>query len=176
MDATVCMALPYDIRSFNATTFALPLRCCGTHYDAMRSARDILAMLEDRGITRAQIASVLGISATNATKLYNDAKNGKPRKLAYDEGVALIEAFGLDDDADAPPSVSVDRLVLAISAALQNPPPGGWTADDAQSIAEVSARVAALDPGDPANPTTPRDIEMVVRGAIGLRRGDGRPA
>ena len=83
----------------------------------MDSADQILAELKRRGVTHAQIAKVLGVNTTNATMLYNpSAKTGKPRRMTYDEGVMLIDQFGLKPETDEPRvlplSLPVARLVV----------------------------------------------------------------
>lgn len=87
-----------------------------THHGPMDTSEMILSALKARNVTHERIAAVLGVATKNATRLFNpDPKTGKPRKLSYDEGMALINAFGLQDDADdgiEPMSLPVARLAV----------------------------------------------------------------
>jgi|UPI0004DFBD82 hypothetical protein len=83
----------------------------------MDTSEKILAALRERNVTHARIASVLNVTTNNATRLYNpDPKTGKTRKLSFDEGMALISAFDLDNqDEDRPiepMSLPVARLAV----------------------------------------------------------------
>lgn len=107
----------------------------------MDSADQILAELKRRGITHAQIAKVLGVNTTNATMLYNpSAKTGKPRRMTYDEGVLLINKFGLkpEPEAEAPGvlalSLPVARLVVQYVASQL-----GHAAPQADELVEETA-------------------------------------
>jgi phage repressor protein C with HTH and peptisase S24 domain len=62
----------------------------------MRESQQILDELGRRGISRAAVARVLGVSQPNATRLWQpDARTGKTRTLGFDEGQKLVTAFKL---------------------------------------------------------------------------------
>lgn len=127
-------------------TFALAYAGESAHLAAMRSTSDILAALKDKGVTHERIGVVLGITTPNATKLYNPAsKTGKPRKLSYDEGLKLIEEFGLSEaPANLEPlSEPVARLVVLHVANVLGASPSADVLDElAQDVAAFSEFVA----------------------------------
>lgn len=98
-------------------TFRLARITWAAHQLKMDTSEKILAALRERNVTHARIASVLNVTTNNATRLYNpDPKTGKTRKLSFDEGMALITAFDLDNqDEDRPiepMSLPVARLAV----------------------------------------------------------------
>lgn len=108
----------YDSRILHAsanTTFALDEAAYARHAEDMLTAAEILAALKERGVTQKAIANVLGVQQPNAATLYTPAKNGKLRQLSYDEGVALIEAFDLDEGAPKPKAAPAPNATVLTS-------------------------------------------------------------
>lgn len=83
-----------------------------THDSAVESSSEILDRLKRKGVTQQQIADVLGVAQPNVSTLYAQGKNGKPRQLKWDEGVKLIEEFGLGE---------ADREEVGVSEELLEP-------------------------------------------------------
>lgn len=148
-------------------TFAVAPVPVEWHAEQMLSQEDILSQLSARGITQGDIGAALGINRTNANKLFNPvAKTGKTRSLTWDEGVALIETFGLDRseetaepgelDAsdDTPPAlmgVQAARLVVQYVAqqlGVKIDPDDGRVEDLAQDIRAYSEFVASAQVGE----------------------------
>ena len=116
---------------------------------------DILAELIVRGITQGEIADALGIARPNANKLFKPAaKTGKTRTLTYDEGVMLIERFGLDRPEPAPVepmAVPVARLAVQYVAqqlGVKIDPDDERVEDLAQDIRAYSEFVASAQVGE----------------------------
>jgi len=107
------------------------------HLLDMDSAAEILAALREKGVKQAEIARVLNIAQPNAATLYTPAKNGKLRKLAYDEGLALIKAFDLDVEATAATTPSAEALEPILDALLPLAPSGRMTGQSLRALAEA---------------------------------------
>ena len=122
----------------------------------MDSQDQIIEALLARGIKQGEIARVLNVAPPNANRLFNPVgKTGKPRRLTYDEGVALIKAFGLDqanDDAPiAPMTVPVARLAVQYVAqqlGVRIDPDDQRVEDLALDIQAYSELAAASQIGD----------------------------
>ena len=125
------------------------------HARTMLRQADILTELAARGIKQGEIADALGITRPNANKLFKPAaKTGKTRSLTFDEGVTLIERFGLDKPDDSPVEamgVRAARLVVQYVAqqlGVKIDPDDGRVEDLAQDIRAYSEFVATAHVGD----------------------------
>jgi len=141
------------------TTFALAHRGTAVHHNGMLSSDEILAKLKANGVTHERIAAVLGVTTPNATKLYNPAgKTGKPRRLAYDEAVKLIEKFELTEAVKpiGPLSEPVARLLVQYVASRlgvkvsPEDPQVGELAQDIQAFSEFAAEPHVRESSDKA--------------------------
>lgn len=128
------------------TTFALDARFLALHPDEMRSAAQILAALrqrlDQREITQSDVARVIGITQPNVATFWVPAtKTGKTRKLSYDEGVALIQAFDLnaEEAAEQPRSTypNAEMLEPILDALLPLVPQGRVTDQSRRALAEA---------------------------------------
>lgn len=74
----------------------------------MRESQQILDEIVRRGISRTDVARVLGVSQPNATRLWQpDSRTGKTRALGFDEGQKLVIAFKLlegEGEGQLPPT------------------------------------------------------------------------
>lgn len=156
------------MKAIGNTTFALDALINGAHLWDMQSAAQILDALKQRKITQTAIAKVLGINQPNVNTLWNPAKNGKLRKLTYDEGVALIAAFGLDDEpAEQPASVpSAETLEPILDALLPLVPNGPMTAQSRRALAEAMSYGLALLGSSGTNPANGDAIAVAARAAV----------
>jgi len=83
----------------------------------MLKADELLAALRERGVKNAQVEETLGLPSSRVAEIF-----GKRRRLQYDEGVQLIERFGIADPALEPLSIPVARLVvLYLAEAVGSP-------------------------------------------------------
>lgn len=92
-NASVCQALFADFS--NAPRVSL------RHKGRVLGSKEILGELERRGVEKKDIARVLGVDASQITRLFST--EGKPRKLQHDEAVRLVEEYGLEQGPDALP-------------------------------------------------------------------------
>ncbi len=153
------MTAIYDFRtlpSMECATFVVDCVRRGWQGHQMDKQEALMIALRERGVKQEEIARVLGIAQANVSKLYNSvSKTGKPRKLSYDEGVALINAFGLDPQNDSAPiepmSVPVARLAVQYVAqqlGVRIDPDDQRVEDLARDIQAYSELAAASQIGD----------------------------
>lgn len=117
------MQLRYDNRMGDAR----PKTICGVdayqpsrHYSGMLGTNQLLAALERRGISQAEIARVLGLPSSRISEMYS----GK-RQVKLDEAKKLVDAFALEDGEPVPPiSQQIARLlILHVANQLRAPMP-----------------------------------------------------
>jgi hypothetical protein len=150
--------LVYDFRTFPSTgyaTFGIENDTARWQGRIMWSSASILETLIERGVTQGQIADVLGIATSGGNRLFKPAaKTGKPRKLTYDEGVLLIERFGLEDGAiDTAEAISLPTARLAVQyvsqqLGVQLDPDDERVGNLAQDILALSEFVATSRSGE----------------------------
>jgi antitoxin component HigA of HigAB toxin-antitoxin module len=103
----------YDKRSADATpsTIFAVERCLNeAHHAAMLGADELLKILEQRGVTRAEISRVLNLPSSRVSEMYT----GK-RRLQLDEAKTLVEKFGIEEGVN-PLSVPIARLLILYGA------------------------------------------------------------
>jgi hypothetical protein len=81
----------------------------------MLSTETILAALEERGIKNKDIERVTGLGPVEVSRL----RTGK-RRLLFDEGAALMQAFDLLTPTSAPAPDVLQMLVKHLAAALRS--------------------------------------------------------
>jgi transcriptional regulator with XRE-family HTH domain len=131
----------------------------------MLTADEILRALRERKITQKRVAEVLGVEQPNAAALW--AKKRKPRQLGYDEGLKLIEVFGLDPgQQEAPrPAPSARAMIPILSAVLRRAPKGDLSDRDVRRLAEALEYGLGLATVDPANEATLDALAVAARAA-----------
>lgn len=116
----------------------------GDHARDVDSSTEFLERLRLAGVTQKQIADALGIGQPNAATLYTPGKNGKLRKLGWDEGAILAAKFNIEPmnapspDAEPEP-ISADLLAPLLDALLPLMPKGGQTDRSSRALSEVLA-------------------------------------
>jgi hypothetical protein len=119
----------------------------------MVTAAELLAALEQRGVSKADIARALGIGPARVTEMYQAAGlaetkrvGDKPptRRLLWDEGYELIKRFGLKVDPDRP--IELPRAIAKLAI-----------------LAVASALDVRLDPDDPRLPEIALDFQSFLR-------------
>lgn len=131
----------------------------------MDTQAEILAALRDKGVTQKQIAQVLHINQPNAATLYTPGKNGKLRKLSYDEGITLIREFELEIDAVAPAPPSAESLEPLLDALLPLAPSGRLTDQSRRALAVALSYGLASLGIQTAKPASGDAIEAAARAA-----------
>jgi len=147
MSGTVAMTNTYDHRISGAspnTTFIVDGPRDEDHCRDVESSAEFLERLRQAGVTQKQIAEALGIAQPNAATLYTPGKNGKLRKLGWDEGAVLASAFKVEPVAGAAVAaesqpVSADLLAPLMAALLPLVPRSGAPERSAQALSEVLA-------------------------------------
>lgn len=150
-----------------------PITPCGienvtalAHFQPMLRKSDLLAKLKERKVPKAEMARALGVAPPRINEIYNNE-----RKLEYDEGVKLLEAFKLDDSADDPISVPIARLAvlhLADELGIQLDSEDARVQELAQDL-HIFSRYAA-------DPRVRESVEAVEAFFQGLRLGRDRTA
>lgn len=169
----------YDNHIFNAreyTAFALDAPFPARHSWSVKSASEILAALKERKVTQKAIGEVIGISQPNAATLYTPAKNGKLRKLSYDEGLALIREFDLNDQGADQPWLPKDAtLARFLEAAM----PALLAAPGSPNVIEVVAheigaaiRTLSRRPGKDDVQETVDTLAAVISDHVGRQTSD----
>lgn len=119
MSEAVRISARYDKRRLIAspiTMFGLAPQNAAVMACSMLAASELLALLEARGITRADIGRVLKLPSSRISEMYNGR-----RRLQLDEAKKLVEAFRVDESAE-PLSVPIARLLVLYAAeALEAP-------------------------------------------------------
>lgn len=160
----------YDNRMSSArpnTAFALDEIDWTVHAVEMRTSREILDELKARGITQGEIAEVLRVKQPNVATLYNPGKNGKPRRLGYDEAIALIDKFGLDaDEAGEPKPPSAENLKQLLNVLLPLAPKGHVSEPSLRALSEALAHGIELLGSYASTPASQDAIEVAARGAL----------
>lgn len=132
---------------------------------------DLLRAIEQRAGSRANMARALGLAAPRITEMFKGE-----RDLSYDEAVALIDAFGIDDapqPAATGDAVS-DALLKPVLAAVLRYAPRAETDALAETLAQAVLELIAFVQSDPAMLARPGMIEGAVRLAMSRSR-DQRP-
>jgi predicted XRE-type DNA-binding protein len=173
MNAVYDNRIPYAMAD---TTFALDAAMRSLHSVEMRSEAEIRealrAQLDAKAIRQSDIAAALGVQQPNAQKLFTPDKNGKLRRISYDEGLKLIQRFHLA--ADIPPQSPkineeiLARLIYELGPAI---PRDGVSESAAQSLAVAVSYAFELLQETGASEPTDREIAMAVRAAIAQSRG-----
>ena len=128
MMSSAVMGRCYVNRSDKSTSFTK----CGVaddyesvHQFCVFNKSELLAALEAKGISNADIQRVLGLPSSRVSEILRASPGKettlKPRELTYDEGVKLARAFLSELDQQAPPlPTAILRLVvLHIAKELQ---------------------------------------------------------
>lgn len=160
------------------TTFALDALARSLHAIDMRSEAEIRealrARLDAKAIRQTDIAAALGVQQPNAQKLFTPDKNGKLRRISYDEGVKLIEKFGLA--CDSPPTareISEEGLGRLLHALAPSFPDSDASELGARALAGALKYALELLRETDANEPTDREISLAARAAISrYRAGD----
>jgi transcriptional regulator with XRE-family HTH domain len=84
------------------------------HASAMLGTQQLLAALEARGISQAEMARVLGLPSSRISEMYA----GK-RQIKLDEAKRLVDAFGLDDSSPVPSINEQTARLLILHVANQ---------------------------------------------------------
>lgn len=84
-----------------------------SHDLAVLTKRELLARVEDRAASRAEIARVLSIAPARVTEMYADK-----RDLSFDEARRLISHYGLEGEASAPRPASIEDIAADNGIAL----------------------------------------------------------
>ncbi|GEM_PF-2806008 len=143
----------------------------------VKSQADILNALRDKGVKQQKIADLLGVKQPNVATLYTPAKNGKLRKLSYDEGLLLISAFGLEKkQAEASPIElpSEETLQVVLSEVMRLSAGLDLPESKARPVARHLALFLELLSRNPAIHANPGAIKAVAD-AIGSQLPDARP-
>lgn len=165
----------YDNRILCArenTTFALDAALGSLHASEMDSEAEIRAALQAKlaakEITQGDIAAALGVQQPNAQKLFTPATNGKLRKISFDEGLKLIEKFGLSDAQAARSSTAISAEVLAqlLHALGPSIPKKGISESASKALAVALKHGLELLQGIGASDPTEREIAMAVHAAV----------
>ena len=82
------------------------------HASAMLGTQQLLATLEARGVSQAEMARVLRLPSSRISEMYA----GK-RQIKLDEAKRLVETFGLDDAAEVPPINEQTARLLVLHVA-----------------------------------------------------------
>jgi hypothetical protein len=155
------------------TTFAFDGCALVPQKAQVHTSDEILAALrkklDDRVLTQAEVARVLGVSQPNVTKLWSPAaKTGKTRVLGYDEGLKLVEAFELFDDGDV---VSADALAPLLKAVVPLAPKTAELSDSAaQALAVALRHGLATLPNHGTIAPSENDLAGAARAAIARYR------
>lgn len=154
------------------TTFALDAVAQAAHLVEMRSEaeiRDALrARLDAKKITQTDVAQVLGVQQPNAATIFKPAKNGKLRRISYDEGLKLIEHFELDGGAvERVSEGALARLIFALGPSI---PKSGISESAAKALAEALSYALALLQETGASEPTDREIAMAAHAAASRYR------
>lgn len=169
----------YDDRIVNAspnTTFIVDALERQDHGRGVESSAEFLERLRLAGVTQNQIAEALGIGQPNAATLYKPGKNGKLRKLGWDEGAILAAKFDLEPTperviaGDQQP-VSADLLAPLMSALLPLVPKTGATERSARVLSEVLAYGLELLRRPDATRASDDALEVAAR-AVAVRFRD----
>jgi hypothetical protein len=105
---------------------------------------ELLAALEAKGITNAEIGRVLNLPSSRVSEIMRATPGKdttlKPRELSYDEGVKLARAFLPESAQQAPPlAIGILRLiVLHIARALDCRVPEEQLAELAEDLRAFS--------------------------------------
>jgi transcriptional regulator with XRE-family HTH domain len=117
------MQLQYDNRMLNAIGKTINVadgNAASLYEWRMLNTAQLLAALESRGISQAEMARVLGLPSSRISEMYA----GK-RQVKLDEAKKLVEAFDLGDTEPVPPiSEQIARLlILHVANQLRVPMP-----------------------------------------------------
>jgi predicted XRE-type DNA-binding protein len=171
MSETVCMGALYD----NRIGFAMPNTILGldaineaAHSHEMRSEAEIRealrAKIAAKAITQTDVAKVLGVQQPNAATIFTPARNGKLRRISYDEGLKLIEHFQLDGSGAAP-RVSEDALARLLHALGPSIPKGDLSESAARALAVALSYALELLQETGANDPTDREVALAAHAA-----------
>lgn len=176
MSETFCMNALYDNRIADATvntTFALDVLAEAAHFVEMRSEAEIRealrAQINAKKITQTDVAKVLGVQQPNAATIFTPAKNGKLRRISYDEGLKLIEHFGLNGD-DKGAKVSEGALAKLLYALGPSIPKGAISESAAKALAEALSYALELLQETGASDPTDREITLAAHAATSRYR------
>ena len=120
MMSSAVMPLCYNIRSERSIGFTnsgVAARYDSVQLNCVLSKGELLAALEAKGVTNADMMRVLDLPSSRVSEILratpgNETKL-KPRELAYDEGVKLVQAFLPELGRQATPlPPSILRLVV----------------------------------------------------------------
>lgn len=140
--------------------------------DSSSQIREALrAKLDDRQITQVEIGRALGIAQPNVATLFKPGKNGKLRDISYDEGLKLIERFGLRDADASNLSMLNENLLARLLASLAPALPSGPLSESAaRPLAAALRHGLELLIGTGATDPTEREFELAARAAMSQLR------
>lgn len=155
----------------NYTDAAIPQKLAARHYIPMRYLAGLQALRKERGLTQAQLASMIGAEQPTIQR-YEAGK----RHPSIEDVVKLADALGatvgqLFDEPVPPPSV--EQLKLALELALPNAPANLASDDGRRLFAELlhnaleqisnhaptapsAAKMGSADPATGVQPRAPR--------------------
>jgi hypothetical protein len=116
------------------------------HPAAVLTKKELLTELEARAKARkgtyTEIGHILGVPSSRVSEIFNAIRDGgaTQRELAYDEGVKLIAAFGLEQNPAASPlPASILRLAIRhVAQALRVQAPEAQIAELAEDLRAFS--------------------------------------
>lgn len=136
----------------------------------MISAAQILAEIDQKGISRAKLAEALGVAQPNATRLYVPdprSKSKETRALTWDEGCVLIEKFGLAANSDQPePSHLNESLLRPIVAEIVAVARRARSDDSLQPLTTALARYLQQLDTRPSIRANPDALDAVAQSVV----------
>lgn len=154
--------------------------CALSDCGQMLTADEILQAINQRGVTRTELASVLGISQPNATRLYTpDGRTGKKRALGYEEGRMLVQKYHLEDDAadtETEAAIFNEELLVPIVQEIAAQAGAQRPETIARPLASALSRYLELIVGRPAIHANPDALEAVAQSVSPPARRSKRQA
>jgi hypothetical protein len=171
ISGTVAISAAYDNRiscASDNTTFALDGYDFRPHQHQVETSTEFLARLKAAGATQEQIGKVLGIAQSNAATFYTPGKNGKLRKLKWDEGAKLAKAFnlGLPKGESVIVPVSAETIAPILDALLPMEPQAGRTDQSVEALSGALAYGLRLLAESGASLQSADALRVAAHGAV----------
>ena len=137
------------------------------HLSRVLPADEFLAEIRRRAGVDAEVGRALGLPSSRVAELFS----GK-RRLRYEEAKILADKF-MPEEAGS--TISAEKLAPILASCMKLAPPGGWTASDAQLVAQaVEYGLQLLSSGSATQSSA--DALAVAGNAASLRLRDLRSA
>lgn len=132
------------------------------HLLPMLEKRALLDRVESKAKSRAEMARVLGLSASRVTEMFKGE-----RDLSYSEARTLCQHYKVDMGE----SVNAETLAPILAACLRTEPRSSWSDSDVQRLAEEIEYGLALMNSAGSNPPSPDVIDLAARVVTDRLRG-----